>query len=990
MTDQNFKPGSDDNAKQHFANAALEELVRIGKRDDEAFLSRMDSLLDEVDSETKVKATEFTPMPRPGSRRNATWSILAAAVVIICLLPVFLLLQSKNHHLNAPSMVVKAETVLEKTIEQNIRPGDFHLTPKPDSTSFASVLPEQATVIESLEADTFFETSPTHPGGNLSIGYDTDYAFRGKRLDKTSKDTPTPNITYIDDKDLIVGVTEKPGGSLNFGAGFSSIDSVEGFEEITESNFEIRPLGDPISVHVNDDVIIVDSSGSTAPISGPIAATSGSETQVNSSSEISVNGNLSKLDSKTKAASLAVLAEGEDKATPRDLSNILSTLAHPPAYPIPAHGGSGSTIEHNESQFRLRGIKTRGISNSSRKPSDSYGDETNLYTGVEDKVPFTGDLPAVGRLFRKENKPPAAVPAPTLKPSIRYNGTPDGLQAEISPPAIGKSNDVFHGGVSLSVDFGGAPAAAPAKAPVPALLAKVEKGNHTADKVIRRKVPQAPAPERERYGELVDNAFLSPLKDPLSTFSVDVDTASYSNIRRMVRDNIVIPANAVRIEEMINYFSYNYPQPEGKHPFAFAVETAECPWNGDHQLMRVGIQGKSMDRGKRPAANLVFLLDVSGSMNPENKLPLVKKSMSLMIEELTEKDTVSLVVYAGAEGLCLPPTSGNQKEKILKSLSNLKSGGSTNGGAGIQLAYKLAKENYKKDGINRVILCTDGDFNVGRTDEGSLVDMVEKRAKDGTFLSVLGFGSGNINDSMLEAITNKGNGNYFYIDSLKEGRKVLLQDLMSTLVTIAKDVKIQIEFNPKHVQNYRLIGYANRMLKAEDFENDKVDAGEIGAGHSVTALYEIVPAGAPPIRKQMTNLKYQQPVKPEPPKMKLVESDELCTLKLRYKLPKSDKSIPMEKPVNYQSREWTEASDDFQFAASVGLWGMLLRNGEYYGKGTVEDVLEMAKEGRAEDPFGRRDEFIQLVKQWNKAVALSKSKSDTDVYHGGTSIKVEF
>jgi Ca-activated chloride channel family protein len=352
-------------------------------------------------------------------------------------------------------------------------------------------------------------------------------------------------------------------------------------------------------------------------------------------------------------------------------------------------------------------------------------------------------------------------------------------------------------------------------------------------------------------------------------------------------------------------------------------------------------------------------------MSSTNKLPLAIKSMSLMIEELTEKDTISIVVYAGAEGLCLPPTSGDQKKKILDSLSRLKSGGSTNGGAGIQLAYKLAKENFKKDGINRVILCTDGDFNVGRTDQGGLVKMVEKRAKDGTFLSVLAFGSGNINDSMLEAITNKGNGNYFYIDSLKEGRKVLLQDLMSTLVTIAKDVKIQIEFNPRHVQHYRLIGYANRMLKDEDFENDKVDAGEIGAGHSVTALYEIVPAGAPPIQRQMTDLKYQEPLAPAP-RMKLIESDELCTVKLRYKLPKSDKSIPMEQPVNYRSREWEEASDDYQFSAAVALWGMLLRNGEYCGAGTVEDILEMAKEGRGEDPFGRRDEFLNLVKKWEE------------------------
>ena len=368
-----------------------------------------------------------------------------------------------------------------------------------------------------------------------------------------------------------------------------------------------------------------------------------------------------------------------------------------------------------------------------------------------------------------------------------------------------------------------------------------------------------------------------------------------------------------------------------------------------------------MNRDQRPPANLVFLLDVSGSMSPANKLPLVKQSMGLLIEELTDQDTISVVVYAGAEGLCLPPTNGSQKKKILDSLDNLKAGGSTNGGAGIQLAYKLARENFKEKGINRVILCTDGDFNVGKTKQGDLVNLVEQRAKSGTFLSVLGFGSGNINDSMLEAITNKGNGNYFYIDSLKEGRKVLLQDLMSTLVTIAKDVKIQIEFNPRHVQNYRLIGYANRILRPEDFTNDRVDAGEIGAGHSVTALYEIVPAGAPPIQQLMSKLRYQQPIEPEPPKMKLIESDELCTLKLRYKLPDGDKSIPMEQAVKYESREWQDASDDYQFAAAVALWGMLLRDSEYAGQGNLKTVFKLAEDGKGADPFGRRAELIQIL-----------------------------
>ena len=513
--------------------------------------------------------------------------------------------------------------------------------------------------------------------------------------------------------------------------------------------------------------------------------------------------------------------------------------------------------------------------------------------------------------------------------------------------------------------------------PVPS---SIEVNEKTKVHLPRRELPKVSKPsgggmKNEKYGHLIDNEFTSPLTSPLSTFSVDVDTASYSNIRRIIESGQGIPKDAVRIEEMINYFSYDYAQPKDKHPFAFAMETAECPWNTDHQLMRVGIQGKRMARNKRPDANLVFLIDVSGSMQDANKLPLVKQSMELLVEELTEKDLISIVVYAGSEGLCLPPTKGTDKAAIAKSLAQLKAGGSTNGGAGINLAYKMARENHLPNGINRVILCTDGDFNVGTTQQSELIDLVKSGAKDGTFLSVLGFGNGNINDAMLEAITNHGNGNYAYIDSIREGRKVLLQDVMSTLVTIAKDVKIQIEFNPKHVQHYRLIGYANRMLAAEDFTNDQIDAGEVGAGHSVTALYEIVPAGAPPIQREVTNrLKYQRaPVAPPHlPKMQLIESDELCTVKLRYKLPKELQSIPMEQSVTYQSREWEQASRDFQWAAGTALWGMLLRESNHLGKGTDTLVLELAEKGIGNDAFGRRGEMIELIKKWKKKQATDK------------------
>ncbi|MEM1297073.1 MAG: YfbK domain-containing protein, partial [Verrucomicrobiota bacterium] len=402
---------------------------------------------------------------------------------------------------------------------------------------------------------------------------------------------------------------------------------------------------------------------------------------------------------------------------------------------------------------------------------------------------------------------------------------------------------------------------------------------------------------------------------------------------------------------------------EGEHPFAFALENAACPWAEDHQLLRVGIQGRKMNRDQRPAANLVFLLDVSGSMKSANKLPLVKEAMSILVEELNQNDKVSIVVYAGAEGLSLPATSGDQQATILTSLKNLESGGSTNGGAGIELAYKVAAENYIEDGINRVLLCTDGDFNVGTTNQGALVDLVSDRAKTGTFLSVLGFGSGNINDAMLEAITNKGNGTYYYVDTIQEARKVFLQDIMATLVTIAKDVKIQIEFNPAQVQSYRLIGYANRMLKPEDFEDDRVDAGEIGAGHQVTALYEIIPNGvkAKGVNRKTPGLKYQRE-----PQKEIVESPELATLKLRYKLPDEQVSFLMEQPVLPQQRDWKDASDDFQFASGLGLFGMLLRDSKHQGSGTLADVLELANEGKGNDPHGRRAEFIELAREHAK------------------------
>ena len=511
-------------------------------------------------------------------------------------------------------------------------------------------------------------------------------------------------------------------------------------------------------------------------------------------------------------------------------------------------------------------------------------------------------------------------------------------------------------------------------------------GRDLADPLAGRRNPEPT--DRERYDELVDNTFLSPLNNPLSTFSIDVDTASYTNLRRMINDGSAIPKDSIRIEEMINYFDYNYPEPDGEHPFGLALEAAECPWAPNHQLLRVGIQGKSMNRDERPPANLVFLLDVSGSMNDSRKLPLVKQSISVLVEELGPEDVVSIVVYAGAEGLALPATVGDKHETILDALNRLGAGGSTNGGAGIKLAYKLARENFIKDGVNRVLLCTDGDFNVGTTGQGDLVELVTNEAKSDVFLSVLGFGTGNINDSMLEAITNDGNGTYYYVDTEKEARKVFLEDVMGTLVTIAKDVKIQVEFNPAKVQSYRLIGYANRMLEAEDFEDDTVDAGEIGAGHQVTALYEIVPtdvqldAAATP--RDEPELEFQRPAP------QIIPSDKLAVLKLRYKRPDGDVSTEIRSAIQNVERQWQATSDDFQFASGVALFGMLLRESKFAGQGTFAEALELATEGTGVDPQGRRAELQQLLRDAMDRFMKKGAKVEDDDVYGGVSISVSF
>ncbi len=443
---------------------------------------------------------------------------------------------------------------------------------------------------------------------------------------------------------------------------------------------------------------------------------------------------------------------------------------------------------------------------------------------------------------------------------------------------------------------------------------------------------------------------------PLSTFSVDVDTASYSNMRRFLNNGSLPPVDSVRIEEFVNYFDYDYETPSGKHPFAVNFEQSISPWNPKYKLVRIGVKGKEIKTEERPNSNFVFLLDVSGSMNDPNKLPLLKDAMKLLTRKLTEKDRVSIVVYAGASGLVLPSTPGNQKAKILGALTQLSAGGSTNGGQGIELAYKVAQENFIKGGINRVILATDGDFNVGNTSRGGLITMIEEKAKSNIFLTVLGLGMGNYKDGMLEKLADKGNGNYAYLDTLNEAKKVLINDMNSTLITIAKDVKIQVEFNPSKVSAYRLIGYENRKLAAKDFNDDKKDAGEIGAGHTVTAFYEVVPAGVEIDSPAVDALKYQRPKK-----VAKGNTDELMTVKLRYKEPEGSSSTKVEFPLKDEKKKFEAASRDFQFAASVASFAMILRKDKRIGEMSIQKVIDTAKQNKGEDSFGYRQEFIENV-----------------------------
>ncbi|MFN3640017.1 MAG: vWA domain-containing protein, partial [Flavobacterium sp.] len=464
--------------------------------------------------------------------------------------------------------------------------------------------------------------------------------------------------------------------------------------------------------------------------------------------------------------------------------------------------------------------------------------------------------------------------------------------------------------------------------------------------------------QAEDYEVFEENAFTSPRQVPLSTFSIDVDNASYTNIRRMINNGQKVTKDAVRIEEMINFFKYDYEGPKDQHPFAIHTEYSEAPWNAKHQLLRVGLQGKDVAIDALPASNLVFLIDVSGSMDTPNRLPLVIESLKILTGQLREKDRVSIVVYAGAAGMVLPSTSGAQKELIYESLNRLKAGGSTAGGAGIELAYKVAQEHFIKGGNNRVIIATDGDFNVGMSSNNDMENLITEKRKTGVFLTCLGYGMGNYKDSKLQTLSQKGNGNYAYIDNIQEAHRFLAKEFKGSMFAIAKDVKIQMEFNPVHVQAYRLIGYETRKLRDEDFVNDAIDAGELGVGHTVTALYEIIPHGVEStFSTSLPDLKYST-TKSTPIN---TFSQELGTVKFRYKKPDGEKSTEMVHVIKNQPVTLAQSSPDFKFCSAVAWFGLKLRDSQWIENKATQDIIQLAKQGLSNDPEGYRSEFIRLV-----------------------------
>ncbi|MDD3534636.1 MAG: VWA domain-containing protein [Candidatus Cloacimonetes bacterium] len=471
----------------------------------------------------------------------------------------------------------------------------------------------------------------------------------------------------------------------------------------------------------------------------------------------------------------------------------------------------------------------------------------------------------------------------------------------------------------------------------------------------------------DEFSALTPNIFHSPFTEPYSTFSIDVDTASYSTIRKFLNENRLPPANAIRSEEVINYFTYDYPKPRGDHPFSVYTEMGICPWNSKRNLVHIGLLGRSIDVKTAPPSNLVFLLDTSGSMRSPNRLPLVIDAMKLLVQNMREQDRVAIVTYAGSAGLALASTSGANKSEIYSVLDALRAEGSTAGGEGIRLAYRIALENMLPEGNNRVILCTDGDFNVGVSSTSQLEELISEYRDKNVFLTVLGFGMGNYKDNRLETLSNKGNGNYAYIDNIKEAKKVLVNEMGGTLYTIAKDVKIQVEFNPAHVKAYRLVGYENRLLRPEDFKDDTKDAGDMGAGHSVTALYEIIPADSKEEIPGVDSLKYQDTIINEEAR----KSPELMNVKIRYKQPQSDKSIALETPVNKKVLKLEDTSNNFMWSVAAASFAMMLQKSEYRGNLNWSMLEEWARSYMGADPEGYRIDMLDLIK---KAKKLDESK----------------
>ena len=641
-------------------------------------------------------------------------------------------------------------------------------------------------------------------------------------------------------------------------------------------------------------------------------------------------------------------------------SQVTITTMPPPASPITSGNKSESNVQAVDYGYQVAQADTSSLEGASQ-PGVGNGNRVAAQSAA---VPFEGEIhygapiPADARIVSGE--------------AVYVSGATLPADGAAAPQASRSFQDANEAGSAVSANaidalYGGT---------IESGVTRRRDGSQAKTQRSRTAQFFTPLPESrsapgtENYEVVQENTFLLARENPLSTFSVDVDTASYANVRRFLQDDQLPPAGAIRTEEMINYFTYKYAEPKEDSPFSVNLEVSRAPWDAKRELVRIALKGRELPQEDRPPANLVFLIDVSGSMDEPNKLPLLKKSLKALVENLAPRDQVAIVVYAGSSGLVLSSTPGTDRARILQALDRLDAGGSTNGGAGIRLAYQTAQDHFIKGGNNRVILCTDGDFNVGTTSQEELTKLIERERASGIFLSVLGFGTGNLKDATMERLADKGNGNYAYIDSFSEGRKVLVEQMSGTLFTIAKDVKIQVEFNPARVAGYRLIGYENRLMAKEDFNNDKKDAGEIGAGHTVTALYEIIPAGELlPDQSTVDPLKYQR-VEAKPAPTVEAASNELLTVKLRYKAPDGDKSQLLEVPFPPEHIPgFEEASVDFQFAAAVGAFGMKLRGSPAAGELGWSDIKGIVRRTLGEDPGSYRAEFLTLIE---KAARLSE------------------